>query len=593
VKWKGNTILAVFLVILCGWYYFYELRGSEIRETEAIEQKRLFPGLIISDLLEVSLKRIPVIPDSSEIYNSVHIYEILFQQIENKWQITSPVKTSCNPEEISYLLDILVNLCKEKSVAETTENLDIYGLESPAFIIRVKTQEDTYQLYFGNENPSGDAIYVTTDSIPQVFLISNTIRPYLMKKVIDYRERKILSLEPDLLTNLNINFSGNSSVINLHRSSDGWMMSSPLVAAADENRIDSLIEYISSSQTEDFIDEPGDLESYGLAEPSVWVDLITPESTHVLSAGTHADAGGKLYYAQLDGKGPIFTVEKKLLEMLRDDPFYYRSKKVCHIENSIIHRIRFERKDEITEIQRNADELWEITLPRQVSTDSNSVSDFLSNLTYLRGTGVSENQKIIGSILSTITLYDDQNTEVTTISIGDVPADGVGRWVRTSEENAVFRISDSDARNLLPGKNRFRDLTLLSFNRDQLKTITFRRDDRSFVFEPSEGTFRTLSGNTEIDASVLEEFYWLLHELRINDIVVDLDTSSSPADLERFGFQDPRLIISVSTKDSVLADVLIGSDLDDSEHTYIMRSYDTFVGTVETFRIKPILDLNF
>jgi hypothetical protein len=461
MNWKRNIFLLFVLILLAGWYYFYEIRGETQRTTRAIESSRVLPGAQVDDVQKFSTQRFVYLPDAySDINDSDRTYHIEIARSNGRWTLISPVQADCDQETVDAVVSRFTHLQRGRVVMENPDSLALYGLDKPAFQVILECTERTMTCTIGDENPRRDSFYALFNDDNAVCLISNNIKPDLLAMAHDYRNRSILKTSRNDITELLLTFPDHDTTLAFNRNDNGeWVVMSDIHdMPGDQTRIEELTGALTAQTVQSFIDDPGPMSEYGLDEPFIQIEAhFSGQEIFRFDIGDFADAGGKMRFARRHSSGPVLLVNKTFFDVFKPDLFHYRSKSVCNMDRGVINRILIEYGDRKIDVIRHGEAGWQMMEPPASVTDSTAVGTYLSNLTYLRATGLKPDNTDFGEPSATIQLFSDIHSgeALTTLTIGDTPEDGVGRWVSCSDDPSVFRVSDADIEQLLPDPSIF------------------------------------------------------------------------------------------------------------------------------------------
>lgn len=458
--WKRTLFLLFVLILLAGWYYFYEIRGEAKRSTRDIESRRVLPGAQISDVHSFSTQRFVNLPDVySDIADSDLTYRIEIVRSNGRWTLVNPIQDDCDQETVDAAVSRFTHLQRGRIVSENPESLSLYGLDKPAFQVILECADRRMTCTIGDENPRGDSFYTLFDTDKTVYLVSSEIKPDLLATAHEYRNRSILETSRNAITGLLLAFPDHDMTLFFEKNDNHeWFISQSNDIPGDQTRIEELAGVLTAQTVQSFIDDPGPMSDYGLDEPFIHIEAYSSGlEIFRLDIGDYADAGGKLRFARRNSSGPVLLINKSFFEVFKPDLFHYRSKNVCNMDRGVINRILIEYGDHKIDLTRLGDTGWQMTEPAAPVTDSTATGTYLSNLTYLKATGLKPDNVDFGEPMATIRLFSDTHSEgaLTTLTIGDKPEDAVGRWVTCSDDPAVFRVSDADIDKLLPDPSIF------------------------------------------------------------------------------------------------------------------------------------------
>ncbi len=173
---KKTFILALILLILGAYFYFFEIKEAKKKAAEAEKANKVFV-FNPQEVEELRLVR----------FGATVICR--HQNDDDSWTIK---ETMGNKEGIEALLTSLSGAKLMRIVEENPENLKIFGLEPPKveMAVRLKDGSSLPVLFLGNNNLDASGIYGKLSNSPRVFIVDGTIRRGLMQELYPPTEEK-------------------------------------------------------------------------------------------------------------------------------------------------------------------------------------------------------------------------------------------------------------------------------------------------------------------------------------------------------------------------------------------------------------------
>ena len=101
-----------------------------------------------------------------------------------------------------------------------------------------------------------------------------------------------------------------AETLHLVKGSEGWRLVAPQSVKADPVEVDALLGSLESLESDEVVSEtPGDLATYGLAQPQTTVTVVregSPDALRVQLGEKTPD--GSAYYAKLPTAARVFTI---------------------------------------------------------------------------------------------------------------------------------------------------------------------------------------------------------------------------------------------------------------------------------------------
>jgi hypothetical protein len=284
-------------------------------------------------------------------------------------------------------------------------------------------------------------------------------------KVSANTSRVILKLDPASVSTLSIHPLGSAPVTLARASSGVWQITAPKTLSANQQAVQNMLSNLSPLNAERVIEtKAADLQNYGLAKPSVEVDIAERgRAPQKLLFGDSTPAGDAAY-AMVAGDPRVFTTNlfhktdlSKSLNDLRDtrlvtaDPDKMNS--IDLIQDS--HEIDFDR---------NSKGNWQIAKPGPCRADATSVDSFADALSgvHMDLTGEGSQNSDAGFA---------HGSPVAKVEIGapvgkqtlEIRRSGAHYYARSSVSPGVYLIDSSIADSLNKPLDRYRNKAVFDF----------------------------------------------------------------------------------------------------------------------------------
>jgi hypothetical protein len=191
---------------------------------------------------------------------------------------------------------------------------------------------------------------------------------------------KILTLAEADITKVGIKRNGGDEVVLAKDARGKWQIIAAKPLRADQNQVSSVLSTLSSLNSERLIEEKaGDLSAYGLAQPSIVVDVTEKDNkTQKLLIGDTTPTGNAVYVA-LAGDPRVFTLANTGKTSLDKSAKDLRDKRLLLFEQDKISRVELTAKKQDIEFGRNKDQ-WQIVKPKPLRADEAKVEDLIQKL---------------------------------------------------------------------------------------------------------------------------------------------------------------------------------------------------------------------
>jgi hypothetical protein len=191
---------------------------------------------------------------------------------------------------------------------------------------------------------------------------------------------KILTLAEADITRVDIKKKDGDEVVLAKDAAGKWQIVAAKPMRADQNQVSSVLATLSSLNSERLIEEKaGDLSAYGLAQPSIVVDVTEKDNkAQKLLIGDVTPTGSAVYVA-LAGDPRVFTLANYSKTSLDKSAKDLRDKRLLLFEQDKLSRVELTAKKQDIEFGRNKDQ-WQIVKPKPFRADDSKVEELIQKL---------------------------------------------------------------------------------------------------------------------------------------------------------------------------------------------------------------------
>lgn len=343
---KRVLILLLAFVALALFVYFYEIEGRKDREEAQRLEESLF-RLKQEEIGAVEIRR----PEEEPI---------LLEKVGDQWNIQSPIETTADDNTVDSLVRNIALAKVERTFPEGATELTAYGLDEPKLVLRVRAGDEEKTIRIGNQDYTGNRVYVHFEGDPRVHLTSDYLLNTADKDLLAFRSKRVLPLDRDEVHVVEIERPGEKVLI--RKREDQWELVSPLEDRGDSSAISSLLSSLEFAETKRFVTERAeDLASYGLDRPvaTVRIQERGDDRWKSLQLGRKEDDG---YVARNPDRSPIFVVAEELFEKLHQSVWELRNKDVVDVAQDQVVQVAVYRGDEEILVRRE-DYRWLVEKP--------------------------------------------------------------------------------------------------------------------------------------------------------------------------------------------------------------------------------------
>jgi|GEM_PF-4176007 len=299
-----------------------------------------------------------------------------FVQFERKsdgvWELRQPVQAPVDQERFTAMLDRLTSVRVEEFITNNPE-AGAYGLNDPVVEVTWYTGEESQsgglKLGASREDVS-DQLFGKLDGLPTVFAISEGLKQNLESPVDDLRDRRLIPIDPNLVTALRI--LNGEEVITLELSDEKtWSISEPMRAEADEAKIRRLLSDWFAVNVLSFIPntplEPKAPADGSKVAASKITELVFQYPVDGSEAGVehyhlkihHDKAKAGRLLIERPAEAEFVEVPFALMASLSLNPLTYRTHQVLNLGTGDIIRFSRQSGDELIELERGEDGVGE------------------------------------------------------------------------------------------------------------------------------------------------------------------------------------------------------------------------------------------
>src|SRR5207302_941046 len=561
MNWKTTLILAV--VVLGVFAY---LRFFEMKQPSTEEARRQAQNVVNFDRSKV---------DGIIIQNGDQKIEI--RRRENKWRLETPIKDQADGALVENLLSDLETWQKEgtipaKDIDTDKSKLTEYGLNNPKLKLKLLGRDKPPEILFGKDAALEGRMYVRFQNSKETFLATQSVKKDIDKKPEEFRDRKLADVTTAQVRRITLKTPAGE--MELEKKGERWDILKPLRARADDGKVGDLISQITSARIQQFVaDDRGDLRPYGLAEPRGSITLYDQEQKReqkvelgeaikvygredkgqTLQIGSVLEKEKDQIYVRFAPRGSVYTLPKKIEEILNTKPADLRDNHLVRIDTNILDRITIDVPGKGKTVLARKDGNWTIATRNGAPADSGAVGrliDKLQNERVLRFVeDIASNLPKYGldkpNLQLTFSSFASENTAET--KAGDQPfatlafgkEDGDNVFARLTDEPFVVAVRRGLLDRISADPLRWQELSIFKFKPDEIHRLSIMTDKELSLERGENNQWHWLKGSGEIDRTNVQS---LLNTLSTLHAVRWLG-ATKPQD----GLEKPQLTLAFTT----------------------------------------------
>jgi len=575
MKWKTTLVLFVIAAGVFAYLFFVERNRPGTEEATRQAQN--------------------VVNFSRDQVNGVVIQNgddtIDIRRRDDKWRLEIPIKDQADGSVVNNLLLDLENWQKDAAISakemEADKNkLADYGLANPKLRLKLIGPDTPPEIFFGKDAALEGKMYVRFGNSKETFLASQSVKKAIDKKPEDFRDRKLADLIMAQVVRVVLKTSAGE--MELQKKGDHWDILKPLHTRADDQKVSDLIAQVTTARIQQFVaDDRGDLHPYGLAEPHGSLTLFAQndksagrtdssrgEQGQTLQIGGPAIAGEKekdQVYVRFSPRGFVYTLPKKIEEILNSKPNDLRDRHLVRIDTKILDRLTIDAPGKGKTVLARKDENWTIASRNNTPANSDEVRRIIDRLQNEQVTkfveDVASNLPKYGldkpQLIVTFSSFASENTAETkageqpfaSVAFGKVEGNDV--YARVGDEPFVVAVRRNLLDRIFADPIQWQDLSIFNFKPEQIHRLSVTTDKESALVRAANNQWNWAKGSGPINQTNLQSLLDSLATLRTVRWIGS--TTSAHA------FDKPRLVVTFTTSsdDKAIHKLTIGAPTPD------------------------------
>ncbi|MGV7221160.1 MAG: DUF4340 domain-containing protein [Nitrospinales bacterium] len=556
MKFKGTIWFLLIFAGLISYYFLIDTPSIKKAEEEKALAEKILP-FDPDDVQEIILTK-------SE--NKIHVK----RSANEEWDLLEPVKDKGDSITIDALLTFVKGLRFSKVVDEDPKDLSPYSLDKPSLTINIKFKGGTEKsLMIGNRSQVGAGTFIKSGGEKKVLLAVLHL-PSLDKSLYDLRDKTILEYNTTEVTGFDLQRTENTLHFSKDVNTKHWTFSGPVSTRADDDAVENFLNSVRIARAKSFKEEsPTDLSPYDLDKPAIVLKVkhSNKATTTELRIGKKDTSG---YFAQVDTRKPLITIDEKLFQKLNQNYLDLMSKALLHFNEEDITSLQIRNLEEITLLNNSAEDgTWRLTQPKESPADAAAVKSLLMDLKAAR---VKEFVKFARDDLKLFGL-DKPRKELSinfgkgksaSIKIGNSTSDEKQYFASRSVDGMIFVVDADIVDKIFRSHHDLKYRKLLSFESNDVQKILLQYPDKNFELKLEDKNWSLISPEkiSNIKPFIAKDILWTLSNLEYDSIL------PSPTTFNDTGLDKPQLRVTIyDSKDEELGTIAIGKKAEDkSKH---------------------------
>ena len=297
------VLLSTILLLLAGFYYFYEVRYTGQRKEKAASSRKVLK------IKDDDIDRVRIMKSKDTL---------VLEKRDEAWFLVQPVRARADRWAVDYIINTLADGTWEREVSPLPKNLAEFGLADPEIEVTLsgKGLSEPFKVVIGAENPTGNMRYVRVGEEERVLLVYARFKDALDKPADELRDKHILQFEEDQV--FNMVWRADDKTFTAQRKENKWILIEPAGEKISEGEIKSFVWRLGDLKFKKIYEEPEHpLSYYSLNKPYGRIRLADQERQVIvdLSFGMRKEPT-VCYYAKVEGSKPVYELSYDLVKDL-------------------------------------------------------------------------------------------------------------------------------------------------------------------------------------------------------------------------------------------------------------------------------------
>jgi hypothetical protein len=348
---------------------------------------------------------------------------------------------------------------------------------------------------------------------------------------------KLISVKDADVSKIQIDKKGSEQVALAKGSDAKWEITAPRALAGDQDAITGVLSVMSGLNSERVVEDHAiDLKQYGLASPSLKVDLTTKDGkSQKLLLGDDTPTGNGVY-AAVEGDPRVFTIASYSKSSLDKTASDLRDKRLLTTNFDKVSQIDLTAKKQTIEFGRSKD-AWQVVKPRPLRADNFSVEDLVRRLKDAKmdlSAAEADTKKTAAAFASGTPVATAKVTDATGTQSLEVRKNKNDYFVKSGAVDGVYKVANDLGTGLDKALDDFRNKKLFDFGFDDVTAVEMH--DGSKLYSLVKGGQDWWSNGKKMDGASVQAFI---------DKFRDLAAAKFPDS----GFTTPAIDMKVTSSD--------------------------------------------
>jgi hypothetical protein len=197
---------------------------------------------------------------------------LAFERRGKNWWMTQPVDSAVDSSAVDSVVFRSSSARIDKTLTPAAEQLAQFGLKEPKVTLQLKLKNGAHNVRFGEKDFTGSNVYAILDDRKDVAVVSAELLDTVTKPALDYRDRKIASVNEDDIVRIRVK-NRHQSMLAEKNSAGSWIVREPAAQQGRELIASRVLLTLENGLAVDIIDQPTAAQRARLAHPEVEIEL--------------------------------------------------------------------------------------------------------------------------------------------------------------------------------------------------------------------------------------------------------------------------------------------------------------------------------
>src|SRR5712671_100929 len=296
---------------------------------------------------------------------------------------------------------------------------------------------------------------------------------------------KILSLKQEDISKIQIKKQGREELDLAKGDAGKWQITAPKPLGADQEAVSSMLYTVSSLNADRLVDDKAaDLSQYGLAQPSLELDVTAKDAKpQKLLLGDDTPAGSAVF-AKLDGDPRVFTIASYNKTSIDKSANDLRDKRLLTVDFDKLSQIELATKKQNIEFGRNKQE-WQIVKPKPLRADNYQVEEVVRKLREAKMEATATDadaKKAAAAFASGTQVASAKVTDTASTQELQIRKSKDVYYAKATALPGIYKVSNDIGQGLDKNVDGFRNKKLFDFGFDEPNKVELHDGAKAYFF---------------------------------------------------------------------------------------------------------------